>query len=97
MPGIGVGTPKQAVPAIPAGRLTRYRVRTDRPGLELMTGETVLCTAYEPVALGMVVLVRCESDGYSPGALMPLHGLEFVEHTDEVADPGQWTELGRRG
>ncbi len=96
LPGIGVGTTVPPTPAIPAGRLTRYRVRADHAGLTLRAGETVLCTPYEPATLGMVVLVRCEADSYAPGALVPLQTLEFLEHTDEVADPGQWSELGRR-
>lgn len=97
LPGIGVGATAVPVPAIPAGRLSRYRVRADRPGLELEAGETVLCTPYEPAALGMVVLVRCESDDYAPGALVPVWALEFLEHTDEHADPAEWSKLGRRG
>lgn len=96
LPGIGVGATAVPVPAIPAGRLSRYRVRADRPGLELEAGETVLCTPYEPTALGMVVLVRCESDDYAPGALVPVWALEFLEHTDEHADPAEWSALGRR-
>ncbi|MUN62644.1 hypothetical protein GMA12_05745 [Kocuria sediminis] len=97
LPGIGVGTDPQIRPAAPATPLSRYRVRTDRPGLNLRAGEIVLCAVYEPASLGMVVLVRCESDGHAPGALLPVRELELVEHTGTVAGPVVWSAPGVRG
>lgn len=96
LPGIGVGTSPRITPSVPAGQLSRYRVRTDRPGLELRAGETVLCVVYEPAALGMVVLVRCESDGYAPGALMAVRELELLEPTVLLAEPAEWSVPGTR-
>ncbi|MEX5258000.1 hypothetical protein [Kocuria arenosa] len=96
LPGIGVGTAPQILPAAPATPLSRYRVRADRPGLNLRAGEIVLCAAYEPVALGMVVLVRCESDGHAPGALLSVRELELIEHTEALAGPVAWSVPGVR-
>ncbi len=96
-PGIGVGTDPQIRPAAPATPLSRYRVRADRPGLSLRAGETVLCAVYEPASLGMVVLVRCESDGHAPGALLPVRELELLERTGTLAGPVAWSAPGVRG
>jgi hypothetical protein len=97
LPGIGVGTDPQIRPTAPATPLSRYRVRSDRPGLNLRAGEIVLCAVYEPASLGMVVLVRCEADGHAPGALLPARELELIEHTGAVAGPVVWSAPGVRG
>ena len=96
-PGIGVGTSPQILPAVPATTLSRYRVREDRPSLNLRAGELVLCAVYEPAALGMIILVRCESDGYAPGALLAARELQFIEHTEMRAEPVAWSVPGVRG
>lgn len=95
-PGIGVGTSPQLFPSAPTTALSRYRVLADRPGLDLRSGETVLCAVYEPAALGMVVLVRCESDGHAPGALLSVRELELLEHTGMLAGPVAWSVPGVR-
>lgn len=95
-PGIGVGTTPQILPATPVTPLSRYRVLTDRPGLNLRAGETVLCSVYEPASLGMVVLVRCESDGHAPGVLLSVRDLELIEHTGTLAGPVTWSVPGVR-
>lgn len=96
-PGIGVGASPQVLPAVQATTLSRYRVRADRPSLSLRAGELVLCAVYEPTVLGMVVLVRCESDGYAPGALLAARDLALVEHTRMRAEPVAWSVPGVRG
>lgn len=77
-PGIGVGVVFNATPSVEISCLSRYRMRTDRAGLKLRAGEIVLCAAYEPADLGMVVLVRCESDGHSPGALISAEDVNYI-------------------
>ncbi|MHC5560681.1 hypothetical protein [Kocuria sp. U4B] len=77
-------------------RLSRYRMRTDRPGLNLRAGETVLCTPYEPAELNMLVLVRCETDGHSPGALLSVSEVEYLEPTPELLGPCAWGKPGVR-
>ncbi len=76
--------------------VSRYRMRVDRPGLDLRAGETVLCAPYEPAELDMVVVVRCEADGHSPGALLPLGELEHLGATDEHLGPCSWGRPGVR-
>ena len=97
LPGIGVGTTPQVFPSVPATTLSRYRVREDRPSLNLRAGELVLCAVYEPAALGMIILVRCESDGYAPGALMAARELELIERTEMRAELVAWSVPGVRG
>lgn len=97
LPGIGVGVSPQILPTVPSTTLSRYRLLADRPGLNLRAGEVVLCAVYEPAALGMVVLVRCESDGHAPGALLPVRELELIEHTGTPAGPVVWSVPGVRG
>lgn len=95
-PGRDADPAPRAQPAVPATPLARYRLRCDRPGLALRAGETVLAAVYEPAALGLVVLVRCEADGHAPGALLPARDLELLEHTDHPARPGAWSVPGLR-
>lgn len=77
-------------------RLSRYRMRADRPGLNLRAGEIVLCVPYEPVELNMLVLVRCETDGHSPGALLPVGEVEYLGPTHEILGPCAWGRPGVR-
>jgi hypothetical protein len=77
-------------------RLSRYRMRSDRPGLNLRAGEIVLCAPYEPAELNMLVLVRCETDGHSPGALLSVSEVEYLEQTHEVLGPCAWGRPGVR-
>lgn len=44
-PGIGVGTVFTATPSVEVTGLSRYRMRTDRAGLNLRAGESLLCAA----------------------------------------------------
>lgn len=74
----------EAVASLAPLRLSRYRMRTDRPGLNLRAGEIVLCAPYEPAQLNMLVLVRCEADGHSPGALLSVSEVEYLEPTPEL-------------
>ncbi|MHC5557573.1 hypothetical protein [Kocuria sp. U4B] len=80
----------------PSARLGRYRVRADRAGPNLRAGELVLCVPYEPVALGLVVLVRCEADGHRPGVLLPAEELEYLEPAHGRFGPCTWDEPGVR-
>lgn len=96
LPGIGVGPVVEATPSVCVSRVSRYRMRTDRAGLALHTGEAVLCAPYEPAELGMVVLVRCEADGYSPGALIPAADVEYLEPAEASAEPFVWGKPGVR-
>jgi hypothetical protein len=91
-----VGAVFDPTPAITAGSLSRCRVRTDRAGLNLRAGEIVLCAVYEPVALGMVVLVRCEADGHRPGALIPADEVEFLGPALEPVGVSVWDKPGQR-
>ncbi|MEX5303144.1 hypothetical protein [Kocuria sabuli] len=95
-PGIGVGFVVDATPAVDVSRLSRCRMRADRPGLDLRSGETVLCAPYEPSELGMVVLVRCEADGHSPGALLAAAEVEYLGPALGLAAPQVWHKPGRR-
>ena len=97
LPGIGVGPVVDPVASITVSHVARYRMRTDRAGLSLRAGEVVLCAPYEPVELGMVVLVRCEADGYSPGALIPASAVEYLEPVDASLEPFVWGTPGVRG
>jgi hypothetical protein len=73
-------------------------MRADRPGQDLRAGESVLCVAYDPTRLGVVVLVRCKTEGQSPGALVPVEELESLG--PEPLTPSAWSkrleELSRR-
>lgn len=95
-PGIGVGMVFNATPSVEISCLSRYRMRTDRAGLKLRAGETVLCAAYEPADLGMVVLVRCESDGHSPGALISAEDVDYIGPCLAPMAPSAWHEPGQR-
>ncbi|MEX5257999.1 hypothetical protein [Kocuria arenosa] len=77
-------------------RLRRYRMLADRPGLKLNAGELVLCVDYEPAPHQAVVLVRCEVDGYSPGALLARSEVEFLEQTGEAFGAMSWGHPGSR-
>lgn len=77
-------------------RLRRYRMLGNRPGLKLTVGELVLCVDYEFAPHQTVVPVRCEVDGYAPGALLARAEVEFVEHTDEVFGAMSWGKPGVR-
>ena len=95
-PGIGVGMVFEPMPWVDVSRLCRYRVLVDRPGLDLRAGETVLCAPYDPVELGMVVLVRCEADGHTPGALITANEVEYLESALEPVVLGGWDKPGTR-
>ncbi|MFF0903200.1 UNVERIFIED_CONTAM: hypothetical protein RF653_05945 [Kocuria sp. CPCC 205316] len=77
-------------------RLRRYRMLVNRPGLKLTAGELVLCTDYEYAPHQAVVPVRCEADGYAPGALLARTEVEFVEQTEEMLGPMSWGRPGTR-
>jgi hypothetical protein len=95
-PGIGVGLVFEPMPWVDVSRLFRCRMRVDRPGLHLRAGETVLCSPYEPVELGMVVLVRCEVDGHTPGALISADEVDYLEPALEPMVLGRWDKPGTR-
>lgn len=95
-PGIGVGVVFDPMPWVDVSKLCRYRMRVDRPGLHLRAGETVLCAPYEPAELGMVVLVRCEADGHTPGALITAGEVEYLEPVLEPVVLGGWDKPGTR-
>jgi hypothetical protein len=95
-PGIGVGLVFDPLPWVDVSRLCRYRMRVNRPGLDLRAGETVLCAPYEPAELGMVVLVRCEADGHTPGALISADEVDYLEPTLEPVVLGGWDKPGTR-
>jgi hypothetical protein len=44
----------------------------------------------------MVVLVRCEADGHSPGALLAAAEVEYLEPALGLAAPQVWHKPGRR-
>lgn len=92
---LGTG-PADPISAATGPRLSRYRMRADRHGLHLHAGEVVLCAPYEPVALNMVVVVRCESDGHSPGALLSTSEVEYLGTTSEPLGPCSWGTPGPR-
>lgn len=79
-----------------APRVFRYRMLGDRPGLDLRAGETVLGIPYEPAHLDMVVVVRCEADGHSPGALLSAGEVEDLGPTGEHIGPFSWGRPGVR-
>ncbi|MEX5298425.1 hypothetical protein RCG67_06560 [Kocuria sp. CPCC 205292] len=91
-----IPAPVPGRPASTPPRVSRYRMQVDRPGLDLRAGETVLCAPYEPAELNMVVVVRCEADGHSPGALLPLGEVEHLGPTDEHLGPCSWGKPGVR-
>ena len=95
-PGIGVGVVFDPMPWVDASELSRCRMRVDRPGLNLRAGETVLCAVYEPAALGMIVLVRCEADGHTPGALISAEEVDYLEPAVEPVILGAWDKPGTR-
>lgn len=88
--------PPSTTSAAAAPRVSRYRMQVDRPGLHLRAGETVLGIPYEPADLGMVVVVRCETDGHSPGALLPAGEVEDLGPTGEHLGPCSWGKPGVR-
>lgn len=77
-------------------RLGRYRMVLDRPGLKLRAGELVLCAEYEYAPHQAVMPVRCEADGYAPGALLAREEVEFLERTTEVLSLVSWGKPGAR-
>ena len=95
-PGIGVGFAVDPMPWVDVSELSRCRMRVDRPGLNLRAGETVLCAAYEPAELGMVVLVRCEADGHTPGALISAGEVDYLEPASQAVVLGGWDKPGAR-
>jgi hypothetical protein len=96
VPRIGVGLTVPAIPSVTTAGLSRYRVRADRAGVDLRAGEIVLCAPYEPARLGMVVLVRCEADGYSPGALIPAATVEYLGPAPQPTGARTWSTPGVR-
>lgn len=95
-PGIGVGRAFEPMPWVDVSALPRYRMLVDRPGLHLRAGETVLCAPYEPAELGMVVIVRCEADGHTPGALVSTGVVDYLEPALEPVVLGEWDKPGTR-
>ncbi|WP_426120706.1 hypothetical protein [Kocuria sp. LHG3120] len=95
-PGIGIGLVFEPMPWVDVSQLCRYRMRVDRPGLNLRAGETVLCAPYAPAQLGMVVLVHCETDGHAPGALISTGDLDYLEPAPEPVVLGGWDKPGTR-
>lgn len=95
-PGIGVGIVFDPTPSVDVSALFRGRMRTDRPGLNLRAGETVLCAPYEPSDLGMVVLVRYEADGHTPGALISADDVEYLEPAAALVALEGWDKPGTR-
>ena len=79
-----------------AGRLSRYRMRADRPGLKLHAGETVLCADYGHCCEPFLAVVRCASDGYGPGVLLARGDVEFLGSTGEELGPMSWGKPGVR-
>lgn len=77
-------------------RLRRYRMLANRPGLKLNAGELVLCVDYEHAPHQTVVAVRCEADGYAPGALLARTEVEFLEQATEVFGAMSWGKPGSR-
>ncbi|KLU09748.1 hypothetical protein [Kocuria sp. SM24M-10] len=77
-------------------RLSRYRMRADRPGLRLRAGETVLCALYAPTESHLLVLVRCETDGHNPGVLLSVAEVEYLGPTEEILGPCAWGRPGVR-
>jgi hypothetical protein len=64
--------------------------------LHLVADEIMLCAPYEPVELGMVVLVRCETDGHSPGALIPAEDVKYISPTLAPMTTCLWDKPGKR-
>lgn len=95
-PGIGVGFVFDPTPSVDVAVLSSYRIRVDRSGLNVRSGETVLCAPYEPSELGMVVLVRCEADGHTPGALVVAGEVDYLEPVSESVVLGGWGKPGTR-
>ena len=95
-PGIGVGLVFDHLPWVDVSQSCRYRMRVDRPGLNLRAEVTVLCAPYEPAELGMVVLVRCEADGHTPGALISADEVDYLEPALEPVVLGGWDKPGTR-
>ncbi|MEX5262292.1 hypothetical protein [Kocuria sp. CPCC 205263] len=95
-PGIGVGMVFDATPSVEISVLSRCRMRTGRVGLNLRAGEIVLCAPYEPVDLGMVVIVRYEADGHSPGVLISAEEVEVLGSALEPVTLCVWDKPGRR-
>lgn len=87
--------PCAASPSI-APQVSRYRMRSDRPGLSLRAGEIVLCAPYAPAERNMLVLVRCEVDGHGPGALLSVNEVEHLGLTGETLGPCSWGKPGVR-
>ncbi|MEX5270229.1 hypothetical protein [Kocuria sabuli] len=77
-------------------RLSRYRLRTDRPGLSLRAGEVILGAPYESDDSAMVVLVRCETDGHNPGVVLSREELEDLGPTAQLLGPCSWGKPGVR-
>lgn len=94
--GIGAGIVFEPVPSVDVSGLFRCRMLTDRPELSVRAGETVLCAAYDPADLGMVVLVRCEADGHTPGALISAEEVQCLESVPVVGALGGWDKPGTR-
>jgi hypothetical protein len=91
-----VGLVHNATPSVQVTALSRYRVRTSQGGLNLRAGEIVLCAPYEPTHLGMVVLVHCETDGHSPGALISIEDIDYIGPALEPMAPCKWDTPGTR-
>jgi len=91
-----VGTVSDPTPSVEITSLSRYRVRTDREGLNLRAGEVVLCAPYEPAELGMVVLVHCEADGHSPGVLISANDVDYIDSALKPMALPVWDKPGKR-
>ncbi|MEX5271141.1 hypothetical protein [Kocuria sabuli] len=77
-------------------RLSRYRLRSDRPGLSLRAGEVILGAPYESADSALVVVVRCETDGHNPGVVLSREELEDLGPTAQLLGPCSWGKPGVR-
>lgn len=83
-------------PSSSTGRLSRYRLIVDRPGLKLRAGETVLCADYGDPSEQFLAVVRCESDSYGPAVLLLRSDVMLIEETTETLGPMSWGKPGVR-
>lgn len=83
-------------PSAATGRLSRCRMRADRPGPRLRAGETVRCADCGHSSGPCLAAVRCESDGYGPGVLLSHGEVEFLESTGDELGPMSWGKPGAR-
>jgi hypothetical protein len=90
------GAAAEPVAAQATPRLSRYRLRTDRPGLSLRAGEVILGAPYEPAGSALVVVAGCEADGHNPSVVLASEESEDLGSTDQLLDPYSWGKPGVR-